>query len=82
MAFAMPLGYRLMQKDASCTTTRPAGISRCASSVGDHPNSLSGMGRALLIIDMQEVLVPVVWRDEELADRIAGWCNRPVSNRM
>ncbi len=30
------------------------------------------MRRALLIIDMQEVLVPVVWQGKELADRIAG----------
>ena len=30
------------------------------------------MGRPLLIIDMQEVLVPMIWRGEELADRVAG----------
>ncbi len=29
------------------------------------------MGRAPLIIDMQEVLIPVIWRGEELVDRIA-----------
>ena len=29
------------------------------------------MGRALLIIDMQQVLVPVVWRGDELVARIA-----------
>jgi nicotinamidase-related amidase len=29
------------------------------------------MGKALLIVDMQEALIPVVWRGEELVDRIA-----------
>jgi nicotinamidase-related amidase len=29
------------------------------------------VGRALLIVDMQEVLIPVVWRGEALAARIA-----------
>ncbi|MFE9748789.1 isochorismatase family protein [Saccharothrix saharensis] len=30
------------------------------------------MSAALLIVDMQEMLVPLVWRGEELADRIAA----------
>lgn len=34
-------------------------------------DSLALMGRALLIIDMQESLIPAIWRGEELADRIA-----------
>jgi nicotinamidase-related amidase len=34
------------------------------------------MRAALVIVDMQEVLIPVVWRGAELADRIAGLADR------
>ncbi|CAM3540594.1 isochorismatase family protein [Kibdelosporangium persicum] len=34
------------------------------------------MNTALLIVDMQEVLMPLVWRGEELADRIASLAQR------
>jgi len=43
------------------------------------------MGRALLIIDMQEVLIPMIWGGEELADRIAALVQaareQPVADR-
>ena len=34
--------------------------------------SLAGVGAALLIIDMQQAIVPHVWRGAELVDRIAA----------
>jgi nicotinamidase-related amidase len=34
------------------------------------------MRAALVIVDMQEVLIPLVWRGEELADRIAELADR------
>jgi nicotinamidase-related amidase len=34
------------------------------------------MNAALVIVDMQEVLLPLVWRGEELADRIASLAKR------
>jgi nicotinamidase-related amidase len=35
-------------------------------------DKVRGMNPALMIVDMQEVLLPLVWRGEELADRIAS----------
>lgn len=35
-------------------------------------DKVPGMNAALVIVDMQEVLIPLVWRGEELAERIAS----------
>ena len=38
------------------------------------------MKTALVIVDMQEVLIPVVWKGPELADRIADLADRARAN--
>lgn len=40
------------------------------------------MNAALVIVDMQEVLLPIVWRGEELADRIAALARQAREHRI
>jgi nicotinamidase-related amidase len=43
---------------------------------------LGCVGLALLIIDMQEALVPVIWRGDELTDRIAALAQKARDRRV
>ncbi|MFI6095976.1 hypothetical protein ACIA8G_10510 [Lentzea sp. NPDC051213] len=40
------------------------------------------MGTALVIVDMQDVLIPVVWRGPQLAGRIGARANRLLSTAI